>query len=324
MTRLGKAVRILHSPKFGAHVTPKYHPESPFRTDVRIVEELSKKLKDKGEFHEVQWLHPKIKDGSALLHAHTADYLQEIAKPVGFDELRALDADTYQSAGSYNVSRLASSAWLTGMEHVLKEGGSAFALSRPPGHHSSPSTACGFCTINHAVVCAGHALFSEDNAQVQRVAMLDIDVHFGNGIAAALGSDPKWENKARYCSLHQQPAFPFSGGKNAESIFAKYGSANNLLRFLPMLPGIDGRIWLKTLKEKALPFLHEFNPDLLIISAGFDALDSDPLASLELTPDDFRQAAIQIRETFPDLPIIAGLEGGYDVDRLPEAIAAFL
>jgi len=316
------ALTVLHSPEsFAKHVTPSYHPECRSRTDAAAVEGLRSLLKAPSPtFEEALEPHPRV--DVALGRVHGEAYLGRLAEPVEATQLRALDEDTFLSAGSFEATKLATSLWLYGVDAVLEtqQDDVAFAFSRPPGHHAGASTACGFCTLNHAAAAAAYALDSVDC-----VAVLDVDVHFGNGVASIFGTNSLFSTKgrARYASIHQHPAYPFSGTRGAEALFGG-DSAKEVLKFVPVLPETDGRTWLRKLQEDALPFLEDLRPDLLVVCAGFDALDSDPLAQLQLTNSDFAHAATAIRRSFPDIPIVAGLEGGYDVDALPAAIAAFL
>ncbi|KAJ8612853.1 hypothetical protein CTAYLR_002024 [Chrysophaeum taylorii] len=262
---------------------------------------------------EVRGLHPRVT--SALEKVHSREYLATLARPMGEREVRGLDPDTFVSRASWNVTRLATSAWL---EAVDNRGG--FALARPPGHHAKRGSACGFGTLNHAAAAARYAL---DEDKFDRVGVLDIDVHFGNGCASILGGDEALRGRARYVSIHQDQAFPYTGGKGNEP---KFGSSE-ILKFVPLAPGTEGEDWLRALEDEALPFLAALDPQLLIVCAGFDALATDTLAHLDLTPEDFYLGARAIRRVFPphqEVPIVSGLEGGYDTLNLPIAIASYL
>lgn len=314
------SVTIYHSPKFAAHVVPHWHPESPARTSAEVLEAVVDALGCDRVVRRVATLHPRIADGSALGRVHTASYLSSLAEPIGPKEIRSLDPDTFLSRASWNVTRLAASAWLSAVDDACARRGTAFALSRPPGHHAGVSWSCGFCTLNFAAAAAAHALEARG---LDRVGILDIDVHFGNGVAAILGGDETLHGRVRYCSVHQHPCFPFSGGAGDERNFDKTGRFDTL-RFVPLEPGTSGPHWLASLADTALPFLEELDPQLLVVSAGFDGLLSDTLAQFCLLPADFRDAGRAIRRIFPEVPIAAGLEGGYDTAALPEALAAFL
>lgn len=294
---LAEAVTIVSSTKYGAHRPPYWHPERPTRT--AILEHLPFKKVEIDDFH------PSLDD--ALARVHDADYLADLAQPVA--ELRALDSDTFMSSGSWDVTRLATSAWLSAVDRV-KPGETVFALTRPPGHHAGTYTACGFCTLNH---CAAAAAYAQ-----RRVAVLDIDVHFGNGCAAIFANE---DIDVAYASIHQHPAWPNTGDIGDEINFGPY---EERLKFVPMPPGTTGNEWLHELSSEALPFLEEHGPELVLISAGFDGLASDALAQFQLEPEDFYHAGKLVRSSFPDLPIVAGLEGGYDVSSLPKALTMFL
>lgn len=289
---------IVHSPRLTLHRPPSWHPERPART--AILEHLHFKS------IEIESLHPSLDD--ALARVHDRDYLADLAQPVA--DLRALDSDTFMSSASWDVTRLATSAWLAAVD-IVKPGDAAFALTRPPGHHAGPYTACGFCTLNH---CAAAAAYAQ-----RRVAVLDIDVHFGNGCASIFATEKDLD--VAYASIHQHPAWPNTGDIGDE---INFGPHHERLKFVPLPPGTTGNEWLHQLSSEALPFLEEQAPELILISAGFDGLASDALAQFDLHHDDFYHAAKLVRSSFPDLPIVAGLEGGYDVANLPTAITAFL
>jgi acetoin utilization deacetylase AcuC-like enzyme len=217
-----------------------------------------------------------------------------------------LDEDTVLSKDSYAVSLLAVSAWLDGLEMVLSSGEPAFVLARPPGHHAQRAQGQGFCIFNNEAIAATAAL---DEPDVHRVAILDWDVHHGNGTQTLVQDNPH----VAYCSLHQSPLFPGTGTPT------EHGRYNNVLNLI-VFPGSTLADYEPLLEYKVLPFLTSFRPDLLIVSAGYDAIAADPLADICLQPEDyglFSQYCLQVTRR-----ILFGLEGGYDLEALPRAVAA--
>ncbi|KAJ1451542.1 hypothetical protein M885DRAFT_468330 [Pelagophyceae sp. CCMP2097] len=302
--------RVHFSPLFEAHAVPAAHPERCDRASVALVavEQL-----EGVRLVETLKLRPDLQEH--LERVHDAEYLADLARPVGPKELRSFDADTWMGAASWNVTRLATTAWLNAVDCALEDASTVdFALTRPPGHHARKDQAMGFCTLNHAAVSTAYAL-----TKVDRVAILDIDVHLGNGVASIFGGfEPQHRGRVRYASLHQHPCFPGSGGDST-----MFGPLDTIL-FVPLPAGTAGSEWLAVLEGDVLPWLSDLKPQLLVVSAGFDALATDALAQLELSPADFFAAGRAIRKTFPDLPVVAGLEGGYDMQAMPLALSEFV
>jgi acetoin utilization deacetylase AcuC-like enzyme len=217
-----------------------------------------------------------------------------------------LDADTPISANSYDIALLAVSAWLDGVDEVLSKGNPAFVLARPPGHHAERNTGMGFCLFSNAAIAAYYAL---KQPGIQRVAILDWDVHHGNGTQEIVESDAR----IAYCSLHQSPCYPGTGSSSEQ------GAHNNVLN-LPMQTGSTLADYQPVFEQKVMPFLKDFQPDLLIVSAGYDANAADPLAGIALQPEDyglFTDYCLQLTRR-----IVFGLEGGYHLAALALSVAA--
>ena len=249
---------------------------------------------------------------SSLLAVHDAEHLQAVrrlsTRGGGFD------ADTYCAPGSWEAMLDASAAWTEALELAARAEGPALALARPPGHHATRGTAMGFCLVNFAAAAAAAVLGSDPNA---RVAILDWDVHHGNGVAemvAELGP------RVRYCSTHERGGFPRTGLDETAR-----GTHGNLLH-LPLPTGSSGEAYLRRLRDEALPFLLAAEeggeggahwPTVLLICAGYDALAADELAGLGLTPEDFATSIDVIVKEFgyPAEKLALGLEGGYCLDQ---------
>ncbi|EFA70566.1 histone deacetylase [Cylindrospermopsis raciborskii S07] len=293
---------VIYSPEFLDHQTGSYHPERPERLTA-IVQSLKT-----AEFaQKIQWLSPTPVNPqlmSWIEMAHSPNYIHKLAQIAG--QGGYLDGDTPISPRSYDIALLAVSAWLDGINQVLIEKNPAFVLARPPGHHAESSMGMGFCLFSNAAISALYAL---KQPGINRVAILDWDVHHGNGTQSIV----EGYREIAYCSLHQYPAYPGTG-KATET-----GFHQNVLN-LPLAPGSDINDYQPLWKSQILPFLKSFNPDILIISAGYDAVENDPLASIRLQPEDFglfTQYCLSVTRK-----ILFGLEGGYDLESLSKSVNA--
>lgn len=295
---------IFYSPIFLSHDTGQIHPENPGRLTAIV-----NALKVTPWADHLDWCEPTPPDHRSvdrdIAAVHDPHYLQRLQQ-FAADGGGYWDGDTAVSPSSYGVARLAVSAWLDGVDYVLATGHSAFALVRPPGHHAIRDSGMGFCLLSNAAIAAHYALHQPG---IQRVAILDWDVHHGNGTQALVEANPA----IAYCSLHQFPAYPGTG-RSTET-----GQHHNVLN-LPMPPGSGSADYHKAFDQRVTPFLRAFNPDLLLVSAGYDATVADPLASINLRPQDyatFTQFALRVTDR-----ILFGLEGGYDPTALSQAVVA--
>ncbi|MCX7932996.1 MAG: histone deacetylase family protein [Rhodovarius sp.] len=243
-----------------------------------------------------------------LTRAHPPDYVSAILaiRPPPGQRVQ-LDPDTAMSAGSAEAALRAAGAAARAAEAVLKgEARAAFAATRPPGHHAEPARAMGFCLFANAVVAARHA---QALGLARRVAILDFDVHHGNGTQACVERDAS----ILFASTHQMPLYPGTG--HAREV----GVGNVINRPLP--PGTDGAGFRAAWRE-ILPRVADFAPDLVVVSAGFDAHRRDPLAQLELEAEDFGWITREIVAL--GRPVASLLEGGYDLAALAESVAEHL
>jgi len=297
---------VIYSDDFLLHKTGMLHPERPERLTAIANALLAAPWADR-----IEWLLPTpvARREKELLTAinkvHALRYIKEV-EHLAHRGGGYLDGDTPISAESYDVALLAASAWLDGVDRVLAESEPAFVLARPPGHHAESDRAMGFCLFSNAAIAAHYAL---EQPGIERVAILDWDVHHGNGTQALV------ENcrEIAYCSLHQSPCYPGTGDADEREAY------DNVLN-IPMYPGGGIAEYRTAFESQVMPFLSKFEPDLLIVSAGYDATACDPLASMTLVPSDygtFTGYCLQITRR-----IAFGLEGGYALKDLAESVVA--
>ncbi|NUN63783.1 histone deacetylase [Pseudanabaena biceps] len=302
---------VIYSDFFLEHDTGTYHPEKAGR-----LTEIVEALKDSAIASQLIWqeptdIHTQKQSGLDILQEvkrfHSSEYISALEaltdRGGGY-----IDGDTIASPKTYDVALLAVSAWLDGVDIVLNSGRPAFVLARPPGHHARAHSGMGFCIFGNAAIAAISAC---DRLNLDRVAILDWDVHHGNGTQEAV-----WDRAdIAYVSTHQAPFYPMTGRKD------ETGAYNNILN-IPMRSGSTMAEYLPVFENQIMPFLKKFNPDLLIISAGFDANADDPLASILLTPEDFGTFTKLCLELTPK--ILFGLEGGYDFDSLSRSVVTVI
>jgi acetoin utilization deacetylase AcuC-like enzyme len=228
-----------------------------------------------------------------------------------------LDGDTYCTPRSYEVALRAAGAAMRVTEMVMGgESRSAFALVRPPGHHATPSQAMGFCLFNNAAVAARSAQRLHGAA---KVAIVDIDVHHGNGTQDVFYDDAS----VLYCSLHQWPLYPGTGRAAETGTARAEGTTVNV----PLPPGTDGERWMSAFETRVAPALVAHRPDLIVVSAGYDGHVADPLAELRLSTETYAEVASRLAAVAGEVCgglTVWVLEGGYDLDALAASVGATL
>lgn len=301
---MASELTLLYSEAFLNHNTGQLHPENAGRLLA-----VTRALQAVPWASQLQWQIPtpvSTRDPMPYIHdlhgPHYVEALQALAAQGGGH----LDPDTPVSPDSFAVALLAVNAWLDGVDQVLIQRRSAFVLARPPGHHAIADRGMGFCLLSNAAIAAHYALRQPG---VNRVAILDWDVHHGNGTQALVEQNPA----IAYCSLHQSPAYPGTGRPSEQ------GFHQNVLN-IPMAPGSTLAEYRPKFEQAVMPFLQQFEPDLLIVSAGYDATRADPLAGVSLAPQDFAVFTQYCQTIQPH--ILFGLEGGYDYDALAQSVIA--
>jgi acetoin utilization deacetylase AcuC-like enzyme len=243
-----------------------------------------------------------------ITRVHPSGFWEQIMSLEPPEGIATIDADTYLSNGSVDATLRGSGGLCFAVEQLLAgKARRAFCAVRPPGHHSEPGQAMGFCLLNHVAIGARHAL---QHPGVERVAIIDFDVHHGNGTQAVFEQDPD----VLFVSSHQSPLYPGTGG-------ADETGCGNIIN-MPLSAGDGGHAFRSAWKLRGLPAVHDFNPDLILVSAGFDAHRRDPLAQLELHDEDFRwitEAIADVAESCCQGRIASILEGGYDLKALASA-----
>lgn len=294
---------IIYSEEFLKHNTGRFHPEKPERLIA-----IASALKSAYFAHQLEWKSPTPVNErviTSINQVHTAAHINTIER-IARSGGGSLDPDTPVSPASYDVALLAVSAWLDGVDSVLTTNNPAFVLARPPGHHAEKSQGMGFCLFSNAAISANYAL---KLPSINKVGILDWDVHHGNGTQAIVETNPQ----IAYCSLHQFPCYPGTG-KASER-----GEYENVLN-LPLQAGSTISVYQSLFEQAIIPFLADFQPDLLIVSAGYDANAADPLANIDLQPQDYRiltNYCLQLTRR-----VLFGLEGGYDLEALSQSVLA--
>ncbi|MGE0211394.1 MAG: histone deacetylase family protein [Parvibaculaceae bacterium] len=298
---------LITHPAFVRHAPPEGHPERPDR--IRVVEKVLAHELFSGLPHE----EAPLGADEAIARAHPESYIRRIvtSEPEPGEAARPLDPDTWMSHGSVEVGRRAVGAGVRGVDAVMKgEAGNVFCAVRPPGHHAERERAMGFCLFSSIAIAGLHARAVHG---AERIAVVDFDVHHGNGT-----QDVFWADRDLfYASTHQMPLYPGTGSP------AERGVGNNILN-VPLRPGDGGREFRAAMKESVLPALKNFRPDILLVSTGFDAHRDDPLASLEFTEEDFVWATLVLMEAADRHcggRLVSMLEGGYDLGALARSTA---
>jgi len=292
---------LISTPRFEEHATPPGHPEKPERAHVFDV--VAADFSTKGG----RVVEPLPATREQLARVHSSEHLDRIAGTAGRPAM--LDPDTFTSPESYDIALLAAGAAVQAAEHAVAAGEPAFALVRPPGHHAERDKAMGFCLYNNVAVAAAQALASG----VERVAIVDIDVHHGNGTQWMFYADPR----VLYISSHQFPFYPGTGAANETGD----GDGRGLTVNIPLEAGATDEDYDLVYRTVVSPVLEEFAPGLTLISAGFDAHEADPLASMRMTAAGYGRILTRLKNAVQPRGALALVtEGGYDLPALRECL----
>ena len=299
-------VAFVSSPRFVQHFTGIDHPERPDR--IRAIERA---LEDERFAGLVRERAPMAGDDLLTL-AHPEAYVRALREAAPREGLVSLDADTVMSPGTMEAVLRGVGAAAHAVDEVMTgKVANAFSAMRPPGHHAERARPMGFCLFNNAAIAARHAQKAHG---AERVAILDWDVHHGNGTAAAFYD----RADVLFASIHQMPLYPGTGSLHETGAGAWEGYTINL----PVPPGSTEELWLSLLEHVVLPAALAFEPDLLLVSAGFDGHASDPLAGCRLQSSSFAQMTCLLRDAAAErrLPVGVVLEGGYNPQALGECV----
>lgn len=287
------------------HVTPSGHPEQVARLE-HVLHALA-------PLDLIRVTAPLAADDD-LLRVHPKSYLDEIKRMCPDTGTVQVDADTHMSSGSVDAAYRAAGGTLRAVDMVLTgEAKNAFVATRPPGHHAETATAMGFCLFGNAALGAKHAL---DFHGLQRVAVVDFDVHHGNGTQDILWDDPR----ALTITSQQMPLWPGTGAAN------ETGAHENVLN-IPLEPETTGDTMRAVYSETVFPRLRAFAPELIIVSAGFDAHRDDPLAQVNWETDDFQWLGRELCSLAYEIcngRLVSVLEGGYDLHALATSAKVFV
>ena len=298
-------LRLYTHPACLEHDPGRGHPESPARLQAVLA------ALDRDRFAPLDRIESPRASREALERVHDPAYVTRILASAPAAGVVSLDEDTFMSPASAEAALRAAGAVVAAVDAVLNESaGRAFCAVRPPGHHATADQAMGFCLFNNVAVGAAHALAEHG---LERVAIADFDVHHGNGTQDIFVREPR----VLFASSHQWPLYPGSGAVGETGV-------GNLVN-APLPPDTGSRAFRQAWEEVLLPRLHAFAPQLLLVSAGFDAHRDDPLAQLQLEADDYAWLTTRLLDlacTHGAGRIVSTLEGGYDLGALAACSAA--
>ncbi|MFG1207531.1 histone deacetylase family protein [Xanthobacter flavus] len=289
-----------------SHATPAGHPERADR--LRVLDRIFEQEKFS---HLVRDLAPRG-EREDIIRVHPGDFVDAMGEAVPQEGLVRIDSDTILSPGSWEAALRAVGGACFAVDEVMEgKVSNAFVAMRPPGHHCETRKPMGFCLMNQVAIAARHA---QAKYGLQRVAIVDFDVHHGNGTQEIFWAD----DSVLYCSTHEMPLYPGTGAQG------ETGAVNTIVN-APLRSGDDGAVFKEAMETRILPRITSFAPDLILISAGFDAHVRDPLASLRLVDTDFgwiTRRLMEIADKKCEGRVVSLLEGGYDLEGLATSAAA--
>ncbi|MBS2011248.1 MAG: histone deacetylase [Cyanobacteria bacterium SZAS TMP-1] len=304
---------LVRDERFLQHITPETHPESPQRL-VAIDNAIARHALD----HDLQQLTPRLASEDEISLIHSPAYIEHLyddaEKARKKDGLVQLDADTFMSAATYETAKLAAGAGLVGVDALVgKQFDRAFVAVRPPGHHALVDQAMGFCLFNNIAVAVRYA----QKVGFKKVFVIDWDVHHGNGTQWAFYNDPT----VFFTSFQQYPFWPYDSGWFLED---GKGDGKGANMNIPLPAGTGDRGYLHAFDQLVKPVCLEFNPDLIMVSAGYDAHIDDPLGQQRITTAGFAMLTQRVADlaAATGAGVVVFLEGGYNVRSLSDSVAA--
>jgi len=298
----GGAEVIVYSEKYLRH-DMENHPENAGR-----LKAIMNYLEETGAVEKIPLSGPRYAEEEDVLRVHTKGHMEYIREMSGAGGL--IGGETYITPDTFDCTMLSAGGILTAVDACLGDQRYAFALIRPPGHHATRDQAMGFCIFNNVAIGARYAIEKKD---IERVFILDFDVHHGNGTQDIFYSSP-----VLYCSLHQSPLYPGTG--RVEDVGKGDGKGYTIN--LPLPPGTCDSSYLKVLDEIVFPVLRDFDPELVLVSSGYDAHYRDPLASLLLSSLAYSGISKGLKENADNIAF--ALEGGYNLEVLARSVYATL
>ena len=304
------SIGFVYDEEYLEHDTGPEHPERPGR-----LESIVGHLRKSGKMNDFLQLRPVPASLDWVQKVHPLSYIQMIERRCLAGESVLDSGDTHVCRKSYAVALLAAGGVLRAIDEAIEgKAMKVFCAVRPPGHHAETHSVMGFCLFNNVAIGARYA---QQKYGLGRVAILDWDVHHGNGTQEIFWTDPS----VLYISTHQYPLWPGTGASNESGEDAGEGYTLNC----PMRPGSSEREFIEAFHDRIMPALHKFRPELLIISAGFDAHRDDPLANINLTEQSFAtmtEFASEIASKYCGGRIVSVLEGGYNLTALARSVEA--
>ena len=302
-------VGLIAHPDFSQHETGPGHPERPERLHA-----IQRRLDETGLQGRLFDIAPRMLEADLLEKVHTSRHIADVQRRCE-QNMRLMDAaDTFICPASFNVGRLAAGAACEAVDAVMNNRADAvFCATRPPGHHAERDTAMGFCLFNNVAVAARYI---QSAHRLERILIVDWDVHHGNGTQHIFEEDPT----VFYFSTHQYPHYPwFSGSSGEMGIGAGKGTNLNA----PLPAGAGDEQYLRAFDELLAPAMERFRPEFVIVSAGFDAYVNDPLSATQVTEEGFAEMtrrAQEIARNYANDRLISVLEGGYDLNGLARCV----
>lgn len=309
-----KKIAFLTHPDFTKHFATYDHPECPGRT-----EEIREMIVDSQFFVHLELVYPQPAEIETILPIHPRRYLDKLRKASEDGNYWFGYEDTFINKFSYDTALLSAGGAIEGVRLVLSgRSDHAFCSIRPPGHHASEEQGMGFCLINNIAVAARYA---QKRYGLEKVLILDWDVHHGNGTQKIFEEDPS----VFYLSIHEHPTFIFPGtGRRWET---GTGRGKGYTLNIPLPPGAGDREYIHSMETQVIPAIKSYAPDLILISAGFDAHQEDPLSDMKVTEKGFRtmtSLALKASQEYSTGKVVSLMEGGYNLHALKESVRAHI